>query len=210
MSVLHTLAYGEGVAAGLAAVNTPPYGQAMGERLGRQEWITAGLRAMAGHGVEAVRVERLAAALGVTKGSFYWHFKDRDALLAALLEAWKARATNDIITRVEAAGDDAETRLHTLFAIAARADGRLDRAIRLWAGQDPKVRLALEQADRRRLSYLEALFRGLGFAPAEAAARARLAYYALIGQFTLGAPARPRKASTDWLDVIYPLLVRRP
>ena len=66
----------------VATVNTVPYGS-MSMRLSRQEWIDAGLKAMARDGVDAVRIERLAAALKVTKGSFYWHFKDRDALLEA-------------------------------------------------------------------------------------------------------------------------------
>jgi AcrR family transcriptional regulator len=99
----------------IAAVNTAPYGGRVSKRLGRQEWINAGLKALAEHGAEAVRIERLADTLRVTKGSFYWHFKDRGALLEALLEAWQARATNAIIDQVEARGGDARTRLETLF-----------------------------------------------------------------------------------------------
>ena len=181
----------------------------MDGKLGRQEWIDAGLRTMAAHGVEAVRVERLAEALGVTKGSFYWHFKDRPALLAALLETWKARTVNDIIAEVEAKGGDPATRLRTLSTIAARQDGRLDIAIRIWARQDAKARAALEQVDRRRLAYLDGLFVALGFSPAEASARSRLVYHALIGQFVRGMPTRQNKRPDDWLDIVYPMLVRK-
>lgn len=181
----------------------------MDGKLGRQEWIDAGLRVVAAHGVEAVRVERLAEALGVTKGSFYWHFKDRPALLAALLETWKARTTSDIIAQVEAKGGDVATRLRTLSAIAVRQDGRLDVAIRIWARQDAKARAALEQVDRRRLAYLDKLFEALGFAPAEASARSRLVYHALIGQFMRGMPSRQTRHSDDWLDIVYPMLVRK-
>ena len=181
----------------------------MDRKLGRQEWIDAGLRVVAGHGVEAVRVERLAETLGVTKGSFYWHFKDRPALLAALLETWKARTTNDIIAQVEAKGGDAATRLRTLSAIATRQDGRLEVAIRVWARQDAKARTALKQVDKRRLAYLDSLFEALGFSSAEASARSRLVYHALIGQFVRGMPTRQNKRPGDWLDIVYPMLVRK-
>lgn len=179
----------------------------MSKRLGRQEWIDAGLLAIAEHGVDAVRVERLAAALGVTKGSFYWHFKDRNALLAALLEAWKARATNDIIAQVEAKGGDSAARLRTLFTMVTQLDGRLDRSIRAWAAQNANARTALEQVDRRRLDYLESLFLGLAFSPAEASARAWLVYHALVGQLMNGLPATQRKRLAELLDVVYPILV---
>jgi len=182
---------------------------ASGKRLGREEWIDAGLRAIARQGADAVRVERLAEALGVTKGSFYWHFKDRNALLAALLEAWKVRATKDIIAEVEAKGGDAATRLRTLFGIALHSDGRLDLAMRAWAAQDSLARGALEQVDRRRLAYLDSLFRALAFSPAEASARTRFVYHALIGQFTMGVPAAQRKRLADWLDILYPMLLRK-
>lgn len=180
----------------------------MSKKLGKQEWIDAGLRAIAEYGADAVRVERLAEALSVTKGSFYWHFKDRDALLAELIEAWKARATNDIIAQVEARGGDAGARLRALFTIVMQSDGRLDRAIRAWTAQDPMARIALEQVDRRRIGYLTTLFRGLSFSPAEAMARARLVYHALIGQLMMGAPSTQRERFAEWLDIILPMLAR--
>ena len=100
----------------------------MSRRLGKQEWINAGLVALAAHGADAVRVERLAETLHVTKGSFYWHFKDRNELLQALLEAWQSRATRAIIDAVETRGGDARARLTTLFTIVAESDGRLGEA----------------------------------------------------------------------------------
>jgi AcrR family transcriptional regulator len=181
----------------------------MSKRLGKQEWIDAGLRAVARSGVEAVRVERLAEALKVTKGSFYWHFKDRNALLKALLEAWKARATNDIIAKVEAQGRDAGARLRALFTIVVQSDGRRDRAIRAWAAQDAMAQIALEEVDQRRLSYLVSLFRGLAFSKAEATARARLVYNALIGEFMMGMPTSQQQRLVEWLDIVLPMLVRK-
>jgi len=181
----------------------------MSKRLGRQQWIEAGLKMLAREGIDAVRVERLAEKLRVTKGSFYWHFKDRDALLEALLEAWRALATNAIIDEVEAKGGGAHARLITLFSIVAEADGQLDRAIRGWAARDDMAKAALQAVDRRRLDYLVTLFEGVGFAPAGAIARARLVYHALIGQFMMGEPVAHPDRLAEWLGIVLPMLVRK-
>jgi AcrR family transcriptional regulator len=179
------------------------------KRLGRQEWIEAGLRAMAEGGADAVRIERLAGALRVTKGSFYWHFKDRGALFAALLDAWKEVATNAIIAQVQAQGGKATARLRALFTIAMQSDGRLDLAIRHWAARDRMARRALDQVDRLRFGYLEALFRELGFSKPEAVARSRLVYHALVGQFVMAEPATRRERLAEYLDIVFPMLVRK-
>jgi AcrR family transcriptional regulator len=184
-------------------------GQRPYQRLAKQDWIEAGLLAMAEGGADAVRVERLAETLRVTKGSFYWHFKDRKALLAALIAAWQAQATNDIIARVEAEGGNAAAQLRNLFTIVAQSDGQLDQAIRTWARRDAIARTALRQIDQRRLAYLDGLFRALGFAPADATARARLVYHALIGQFMIGAPSTSAERLAECLDIVYPMLVRQ-
>ncbi|MDH3596293.1 MAG: TetR/AcrR family transcriptional regulator [Rhodospirillales bacterium] len=180
----------------------------MSKRLGKREWIDAGLKALAAQGVDAVRVEVLAKALGVTKGSFYWHFKNRNALLEAVLDAWKARATNDVIAQVEERNGDARARLRSLFTIVLESDGRLDREIRAWAAKDSAALAAIEHIDRRRLAYLESLFLGLDFTPIEAAARARLVYHALIGQFTMGLPAKPQSRPSKQFEIIFEMLVR--
>ena len=180
----------------------------MSKRLARSDWIDAGLAVLATHGVDAVRVERIATDLGVTKGSFYWHFKDRSALLTAALEAWQSQATNAIITHVDAMGGDARTRLTTLFTVVASADGSLDRAIRHWAANDVVPRSAMDAVDRRRMSYLQALFAEIGFAPAEAEARARLVYHALVGQFAMGETTHSEARLREVLDIILPMMVR--
>ena len=152
-------------------VNTVPYGRRMNQKLGKQEWIRAGLRALAEQGAEAVRVERLATALGVTKGSFYWHFKDRGELLAALIEVWREQATDAIIAQVEAIGGSAGQKMRSLFTIVVSGDGRLDQAIRVWAASDANARAALALVDQRRLDYLASLFEQLGFTSNESGAR---------------------------------------
>src|SRR5260370_34486779 len=80
-------------------------------RTPRRRWIKAGLRALAAGGPDAVRVEALAQALGVTKGGFYGHFADRDALLDEMLDTWERMSTDEVVERVEHKGGDIGARL---------------------------------------------------------------------------------------------------
>jgi AcrR family transcriptional regulator len=164
-------------------------------KLGRQDWVEAGLVVLAQSGVEAVRVEPLAKLLKVTKGSFYWHFKNRDALLDAILEEWVRLDTYNIIERVESLNkENAMIKLLRLFEIAieddgkndGRSDGRLENAIRAWAANDERAATVLTQVDQQRLDYTRNLFLQIGFSPSEALVRARIVYYALVGEFTIG------------------------
>jgi AcrR family transcriptional regulator len=155
--------------------------------LTRQDWIDQGLKTLAETGVETVRVEPLAKLMGVTKGSFYWHFKNREDLLEAVLQEWVNRQTSSIIERVEAMGGDAATKLLSLFELAVQDDGRVENAIRAWATSDSKITAVLAQVDQRRLDYTKDLFLQVGFTPFEALVRARMVYYALVGEFTIGA-----------------------
>jgi AcrR family transcriptional regulator len=155
-------------------------------RLTRQDWIATGLKTLEATGVETVRVEPLAKHMGVTKGSFYWHFKNRDDFLAAILQEWVDCQTNRIIEKVEALGGDARAKLLYLFELAVEDDGGIENGIRAWATSDSKVMAVLAQVDRRRLDYTKDLFLEVGFAPFEAMVRARMVYYALVGEFTIG------------------------
>src|SRR3954468_14056119 len=84
-------------------------------RTPRASWIEEGLRALGVGGPDAVRIEKLAQALGVTKGGFYWHFEDREALLVEMLDAWERVVIDDVIERVEGKGGDARAKLQRLF-----------------------------------------------------------------------------------------------
>ena len=154
--------------------------------LTRQDWINQGLQVLAKSGVEAVRVEPLAKLMGVTKGSFYWHFKNRGDLLETIFQAWMKRQTYGIIEQVEELGSDATNKLLYLFELAVQDDGQVENAIRAWATHDAKIAKLLAQVDQRRLDYTKDLFLQIGFAPAEALVRARMVYYALVGEFTIG------------------------
>jgi AcrR family transcriptional regulator len=154
--------------------------------LTRQDWIDRGLEVLAKSGVEAVRVEPLAKLMGMTKGSFYWHFKNREDLLEAIVQDWIASQTNSIIDRVDNIDSDATTKLRYLFELAIEDDGRVENAIRAWATNDAKVANVLAEVDRCRLDYTRDLFLAVGFEPLEAMVRARMIYYSLVGESTLG------------------------
>src|SRR6266498_1661218 len=103
-------------------------------RTPRTSWIEEGLQVLGVGGPDAVRIETLAQALGVTKGGFYWHFDDRGALLDEMLDSWERVVTDDVIVRVESGGGDAHAKLRRLFGIAVSIDGmvRIELAIREW------------------------------------------------------------------------------
>lgn len=163
-------------------------------KLGRQDWIEAGLAVLAESGVEAVRVEPLAKRMNMTKGSFYWHFKDRNDLLDAILAEWVEIDTHSIIGQVNQIDADPKTKLLRLFELAIAdngltpglVNGRIENAIRAWATNDMKVAVVVGQVDRQRLDYTKNLFFEIGFSETEALVRARLAYYSLVGEFTIG------------------------
>ena len=129
-------------------------------RTPRTGWIDEGLRALAAGGPEAVRIEPLAQALGVTKGGFYWHFDDRRGLLEEMLDSWERAGVDDVIERVESEGGDARAKLRRLSAIAGSSDEalRIDLAVRDWSRRDERVAKRLTRVDNRRMDYLRLLF----------------------------------------------------
>jgi AcrR family transcriptional regulator len=150
------------------------------------DWIKAAGRRLASGGIAAVAVEALARDLAVTKGSFYWHFRGRAALLTALLADWEAGSTEPLLRRLSAAGDGPRARLGRLAAtVASEGAGALDPAIRAWARHDVAAAETVGRVDHARLAFIAGEFRALGFAPAEAWTRARLFYLHLLGEHAL-------------------------
>ena len=160
-------------------------------RTPRGKWIDEGLRALAAGGPEAVRVETLAEALGVTKGGFYWHFGDRRALLEEMLERWERLVIDEVVRRVEDEGGDARTKLGHLFGLAAiySREGLLaiELAIRDWARRDQTVADRLRRVDNRRMEYMRSLFGA--FCPDEddVEARCLLAMSLFVGNHFIAA-----------------------
>ncbi|MEM8929797.1 MAG: TetR/AcrR family transcriptional regulator [Acidobacteriota bacterium] len=154
------------------------------------DWIDAGTTALARGGLAAVRVEVLARELGVTKGSFYWHFDNRNALITAMLEAWEARQTLSIIEQVESTGGDAADRLVELSRLTdldSDSDHEIEIALREAARRDPTVAAFVRRVDEQRMAYLRRLYTDLGYAPVDAEARSLMSYSLLVGDALISA-----------------------
>jgi AcrR family transcriptional regulator len=157
----------------------------------KAQWLVAGLDALRKGGVAEVRVERLAESLGITKGSFYWHFRNRGELLEALLEFWSREMTDVEFERIQALRMGVAERLAELAEdVLEKGMGRYDPAIRAWARHDRKVAAAVARVDRRRVRALAGFFEEGGFSAADARTRARLFYTFLLGEPQVRAPAR--------------------
>jgi AcrR family transcriptional regulator len=158
-------------------------------RTPRTSWIEEGLRALGVGGLDAVRIEKLAQALGVTKGGFYWHFEDRPALLEEMLDAWERLVVDEVIVRVESEGGDARARLRRLSGLAGSSPDlmRIELAIRDWARRDKAVARRLSRVDNRRMEYMRSLFGE--FCPDEDDVEARcMVFYSLwIGSHFIAA-----------------------
>jgi AcrR family transcriptional regulator len=129
-------------------------------RTPRTSWVDEGLRALGVGGPDAVRIEKLAQALGVTKGGFYWHFEDRSALLDEMLDAWERVVIDEVIEQIEGEGGDARAKLRRLSALAfsGRDLMKIELAIRDWARREKAVAKRLRRLDNRRMEYMRSLF----------------------------------------------------
>ena len=158
-------------------------------RTPRSSWIEEGLRALGVGGPDAVRIETLAQALGVTKGGFYWHFDGRPALLEEMLDTWERVVVDEVIERVEAKGGDARARLRRLFALAVSSDElmKVELAIRHWARRDKAVAKRLRRIDNRRMDYMRSLFGAFCPDGDDVEARCLLAFSLFIGNHFIAA-----------------------
>lgn len=152
-----------------------------GTPLDAEAWVEAAIEIMAERGVDGIRVDTLAQQLGVTKGSFYYHFKDRQALLISVMNYWRRRATTAIITTLEDRHDEVKVRLHKLMRLPysgrhSLRDNMLDLSMRLWGRHDPMAKSALEEIDALRLRFIAGLLEQNGVKAAEAHMRAIVLY----------------------------------
>ena len=166
-------------------------------RTPRDTWIEEGLRALGVGGPDAVRIEKLAQALGVTKGGFYWHFEDRGALLREMLDAWERVVIDEVIERVEAGGGDGRAKLERLFALAGSSADlmKMELAIRDWARRDKTVERRLKRIDNRRMEYMRSLFSDFCPDEDEVEVRCFLAMSIFVGNYLVAAdhPGRSRR-----------------
>jgi len=163
-------------------------------RTPRSKWIEEGLRALAAGGPDAVRIDLLAKALGVTRGGFYWHFEDRNALIEEMLDTWERASTDEVLERVEAEGGDARRKIRLAGAITFSRDLMpIDLAVRDWARRDPTVAKRLRRVDNRRMDYLRSLFGTFCTDEADVEARCMLTFSLAIGNHFIAADHSPRR-----------------
>jgi AcrR family transcriptional regulator len=172
----------------------------MTDQLSAKDWLDQGLKTLAERGFTALKAEPLAKALGVSRGSFYWHFADIGAFHAAILKHWREVAAEQIIANLEAASDNRD-RLPLLLRQAFGGKLALENAVRTWATVDPGARSAVQAIDRRRLSYVEIMLGASGLSPGVARARAQIFYWAFVGLALSDKPLPParRRAVLDEL-----------
>ena len=167
-----------------------------------------GLRSLAVGGPDAVRIEPLAQALGVTKGGFYGYFSDRRALLEVMLDTWERTILDEVIEHVEGEGGDARAKLRRLFALGSSLAGegmKVELAIRDWARREETVAKRLKRVDNRRMEYMRSLFGAIREDDDEVEARCLLAFSLFIGSpfITADHDGRSRadvaKRALEWL-----------
>ena len=151
----------------------------MEQRLGPMDWIDAGLRALARSGFTALKADILAKSLGVSRGSFYWHFADVGAFHTAVLQRWREVALENVVAEIEGTPGD---RLQALLRRGFSARLNLESAVRAWGFADQKVRTAVDTVDAERVRYLKNLLVEAGVDPDIAESRAWLIIWAYLGR----------------------------
>jgi AcrR family transcriptional regulator len=171
-------------------------------RTPRSAWIAEGLRALAAGGPQAVRIEPLAKALGVTRGGFYWHFADRRALLQEMLDTWERRSTDEVIERVEREEGDPRAKARRAGALTFSDELLpIDLAIRDWSRREPTVAHRLRRVDNRRMDYLRSLLATVCADEDELEARCLIAFSVAIGEHFIAADHGAR-TRTDVLELV--------
>ena len=165
----------------LAGVNTPVYGATMNDRLTKDDWITHGLRTLTNDGANALKVGPMATKLKVSRGSFYWHFRDIADFRSQLLRSWQERSTDQVIRDLDAAKAEPD-RLKHLMQRAFAAKRNLDRAMRSWAAEDKDVARIVASVDARRIAYIAKMLVVAGVESKKALPRAAFLYWAYLGQ----------------------------
>jgi AcrR family transcriptional regulator len=178
----------------------------MADQLSAKDWLDQGLKTLATSGFTALKAEPLAKAMGVSRGSFYWHFADIGAYHAAILKHWREVAAEQVIANLEAAADH-DNPLALLLRRTFSSKLALERAVRSWATVDSVARTAVQATDRRRLSYVERLFERSGLSPDVARSRAQIFYWAFLG-YALSDKPLPRAKQQAVLEELLRIAAR--
>ncbi len=172
-----------------ALVNTVVYGKMPDNRLTPGEWVRCGLRTLAAKGWPALRADALAKALGVSRGSFYWHFADVATFHRAVLHGWREIVLENVIAEVDPLGPD---RARALVRRAFGTRPQLEVAVRAWATVDETARSVVQAVDAERVAYLRTVFIDEGIAPDIADTRANIMNWTYLGFALSPAKAQPK------------------
>ena len=184
-------------------------GRKSGARLNREEWLKQALAVLSKNGQAGMRIEALSAAIGVSRGSFYWHFENRSDFVRALLQHWFENYTQSVPDLVNRDGGSAEERLARLFeVIHGQQMTKYDVAIRSWALRDPGVEHRVEDTDRYRLDFIRGLFSEMGFVENELEVRARSCLSFLTLEYSMFDKLDHRHR-TDLIDTLLEFLIRK-
>jgi AcrR family transcriptional regulator len=165
-----------------------------GWRGSREVWLAAAKQAFLETGLDAVKIQPLANQMSLSRTSFYWFFKDRKALLDALLEDWEAKNTGAFVDACEAYAETITEAILNLIVVFHDGDvfePQLDFAVRGWAHQSDAVMVRVNAADERRLAAIRAMFERFGYAPHESDVRARTVYLTQIGYISMQVNEEP-------------------
>jgi AcrR family transcriptional regulator len=178
-------------------------------RLSADDFVRAAFEVMVDEGISGVKIARLCERLGVTKGSFYWHFADLDAFLGEVARQW----AEDGVRKPRTLGFDAEetdatdAMLHAMTVFSDRRNRALTRAVREWAQKDERAREAIRAADEALFQRVKGAFAALGFDDKESEVRAKVLYYAGVGYASVGNLGELRSA--DQMVATWEILTRK-
>lgn len=171
----------------MRSLNTPPLRAV--QRLSPQDWLVAAEKRLISGGIDSVKIGTLAKDLGVTRGGFYWHFKDRDHLLGVMLDSWHSvslRIFEDLVLDEGSCGMDEFLRLVHLWIDEENFDVGLEAAIRDWARVSEDVAEVVKDVDEGRIKAIKRIFLDFGYEDDEAFIRARITYFHQVGYYTIG------------------------
>ena len=157
-------------------------------QLGKQDWLRVAKTMLIKNGIAEVKIERIAAKLKVTIGSFYWHFSGRPALYDAIIEDWLATNTKPLEDAVKNAGHDPRHQYLAFFGVwvlERNFDPNYDNAIRMWSRISPQIAAVVTKVEAARIEILFGIYQRFGFKADEAQMRARVTYYHQVGYYAL-------------------------
>jgi len=162
-------------------------------RLGREDWVREALEVLQERGVDGVKIVVIAERMGVTSGSFYWHFKGLQDLLVCLLDYWERELTDAVMEQAKAFSGPPEDRILNLMVQVIEEDAAVyDHAIAVWARNDPAAGQVFQRTLRKRFDFATWMFKQCGFSNGQAAIRGRLMVAYLMGESATDLKSDPR------------------